>query len=92
MQRKKSVALGYLGWMMGGMHYIYVGSWIKQLFFWGTLGGLLMWWMLDVFLMFMIVAKANQKIAFTLIQELYEEEYQKSGAATGDESSPHAQV
>lgn len=70
--RKKSMAMGYLSWMMMS-HYLYTGKWLKQVIFWGTLGGVFLWWFLDMFLMYFVVDSYNRSQAFAVIEELLEE-------------------
>ncbi len=49
--RVKSVGTAYLFWFLLGAHYAYLGRWGLQLLFWITLGGLGVWFLLDLFLM-----------------------------------------
>ena len=71
--RKKSVLIGYLCWWAFGCHYIYTGKYIKQAIFWLTLGGLFIWYLLDLFCMFLVVNSANRQIGFEIIDEIYEQ-------------------
>ena len=71
-ERKKSLQLGYLCWMMCGSHYLYVKRPVKQLIFWGTIGGLLVWYMLDLFLMFFVIDRYNREVSFEILNEIFE--------------------
>lgn len=57
----KNVVTAYLLWACLGAHYAYVGKWGVQIFFWLSLGGLLVWWAIDVFRIPSMVRKANAR-------------------------------
>ena len=59
----KSTGLAYLLWWLLGSHYAYLGEWGKQILFWFTAGGLLLWGLADLFRMPGLVREANAKIA-----------------------------
>ena len=72
-ENKKSVAIGYLFWMAGGTHYIYTKKYVKQVLFWGTIGGIFLWYILDLFLMYFVVDTYNRELGFQLIGDFFEE-------------------
>jgi len=45
----KSKGLAYLLWFFFGLHYAYLGKWGIQFLFWITVGGLGVWWFIDLF-------------------------------------------
>lgn len=47
----KSTGVAYLFWFLLGAHYAYLGKWGLQILFWITLGGLGLWWIIDLFTM-----------------------------------------
>ncbi len=57
----KDLVTAYLLWAFLGAHYAYVGKWGVQILFWLTLGGLLIWWAIDVFRVPSMVRKANER-------------------------------
>ena len=75
--RKKSVGLGYVCLACAGCHYAYTDKWLKQLVFWATLGGLFMWWLVDLFLMYFVIDSYNRKLSLKIIQEVYEVNYRR---------------
>lgn len=68
--RRKKMGVGYLCCVFYGCHYLYVGSYVKQVIFWLTMGGLFAWWALDFFLMFFIIDAYNRKLSMEIIDEI----------------------
>lgn len=46
----RSTGTAYLFWFLLGTHYAYLGKWGLQILFWFTLGGIGLWWFIDLFL------------------------------------------
>jgi hypothetical protein len=61
-KREKTVFVGYLAWLLIGFHYAYVGRWAAQILFWLTGGGLLVWWLVDLFRIPSIVEQHNLEV------------------------------
>jgi hypothetical protein len=47
-RKAKSTGVGYLLWFVG-FHHAYVGNWGLLILYWLTLGGLCVWWIIDLF-------------------------------------------
>ncbi len=69
-RRKKSLPLAYLLWLAFGWHYAYLGRWGWQVLFWLTLGGLLVWWMIDALRLPGLVARYNEEVATSVMRDL----------------------
>ena len=62
-RRAKSIPPAYILWLLLGFHYIYLRKWGLQILFWLTLGGLWLWWIVDLFRMPGMVRDYNKDIA-----------------------------
>jgi len=51
-------------------HYGYLQNWSRQILFWVTGGGLLVWWLIDLIRLPAIVKAHNDKVAFEIWQEV----------------------
>ena len=71
-ERKKTVGMGYTSWLFA-LQYAYIGAWVRLAFFILTLGGFMMWHLMDAILMPLIIASANRKIKMKIIDEILEE-------------------
>lgn len=69
-RRRKSTEVGYACWFFVGLHYAYVGKWGIQLLFWLTAGGLLVWWVVDLFRVGGIVRQYNQDAAVEVLKNV----------------------
>ncbi|AZQ43719.1 TM2 domain-containing protein [Nonlabens ponticola] len=49
MSQMKSTGTAYLCFFFGAFHYAYLGKWGLQFLFWFTLGGVGIWWLIDLF-------------------------------------------
>jgi TM2 domain-containing membrane protein YozV len=47
--KKKDPLIAYLLWLCLGCHYIYLEKRRTQIIFWLTGGGLVIWWLIDLF-------------------------------------------
>jgi hypothetical protein len=66
---RKSTGLAYLFWCFG-LHYAYLGKWGLQVLFWCTLGGLLVWTIVDLFRMKGLVADTNGEKAIEVASKI----------------------
>lgn len=69
--RRKRRRYCYLAWLCVGSHYLYLRRPITQLFFWLTLGGLLLWWLRDLFRVPDLVRRHNQRAMAKLLKSLH---------------------
>lgn len=69
LRSRKSRAGAFLAWLCLGSHYRYLGRPKVQTAFWLTAGGLLVWWLLDLFRLGRLVDRANERMARRLIME-----------------------
>ncbi len=69
-RKMKSIPLSYIFWILFGSHYIYLGKWLTQIIFWLTIGGLLIWWLIDIFRIPLMVIDLNKDIAIEVFKEL----------------------
>ena len=69
-RKKKSVAAAYVLWLLLGVHYGYLGKWWIQLLYWFTLGGLLIWAIVDIFRIPSMVRNYNKDVAIDVFRDL----------------------
>jgi TM2 domain-containing membrane protein YozV len=74
--RRKKKRYAYPAWLCLGSHYLYLGRPFTQLFFWLTLGGLLLWWLIDFFRLPAMIEKQNRRETEKMIAA-YEESLQQ---------------
>ncbi|MGA2159901.1 MAG: TM2 domain-containing protein [Dehalococcoidia bacterium] len=48
-RKKKDPLIAYVMWLCLGCHYIYLEKRRTQIIFWLTGGGLIIWWLIDLF-------------------------------------------
>lgn len=60
--KEKSLNTAYLMWIFLGAHKAYLDNWGKQILFWITCGGFLIWALADLFRMKSLVKRANDKL------------------------------
>lgn len=70
LRKSKDIFDTYLHWVIGGMHYSYLEENRKQWFYWLTLGGLLIWAVVDIFRIPAMVAQYNRNLAAAISREL----------------------
>lgn len=58
----KSTGTAILFWFLLGAHFAYLNKWGLQIIFWLTLGGLGVWFLIELFLISGRVAKYNEDI------------------------------
>lgn len=66
-RRRKSKALAYFAWFFLGWHYLYLRRIPLQFAFWLTFGGLLVWWLIDLFRVGPLVNRMNEDSARELM-------------------------
>ncbi len=69
-RKRKSMGLAYFLWFIIGFHYIYLGKVGWQFFYWFTLGGLLIWTIVDLFRIPGMVRGYNRDVATDVLRDL----------------------
>lgn len=67
-QRKKR-RYAYPAWLCLGSHYLYLGRPVVQALFWLTGGGLLVWWLVDLFRIPALVDRHNRRTVDALFRD-----------------------
>jgi hypothetical protein len=65
--RRRKRRYAYLAWLCLGSHYLYLDRRFTQALFWLTGGGLLLWWIADLFRLPELVARHNRKAVGELL-------------------------
>ena len=60
--RIRNIGIAYVLFFVAAAHYAYVNKWGTQILFWLTLGGLGIWWIIDIFRMPSIIEDFNDPI------------------------------
>jgi len=63
----------YFFWFLN-FHYAYVHMWSMFIVFFFTLGGLGIWWLIDLFRIITILNKANKKLAVRIVEKIQGED------------------
>ena len=66
----RSTATAYFLYLLVGGHYAYVGRRGVQIVFWVTLGGLLIWWVVDLFRIPAMIRRYNEEVATDIMRRL----------------------
>ena len=69
-RRSKNVAVAYILWFLLGCHYAYLGRWPLQLLYWVTLGGFLIWALIDLGRIPTMVMNKNNDVALAVLKDL----------------------
>lgn len=69
-EQRKETKKAYLFLSLWGSHWAYLGRWKTQAVFWCTIGGLFVWWIVDMFVLFEHVNYENNKLAEKLIEQV----------------------
>ena len=69
-RKAKSAGPAYLLLFLIGGHYIYLRKWGIQFLFWVTLGGLLIWWLVDFFRIPGMIRDYNKDVAVGVLRNL----------------------
>lgn len=68
---RKKRRYAYLAWLCLGSHYLYLRRPVVQLLFWLTAGGLLIWWLIDLFRLPEMVQRYNRRALERLIDRYH---------------------
>lgn len=69
-KKSKSHEIAYCFMLLGfASHYLYVKKYKLQLLFWLTGGGLLVWFVIDMFRVKNLVSQFNRKVAFDVLEK-----------------------
>lgn len=69
-RKHKSIVIAYVLWFLLGWHYAYLGKWGWQIFYWLTLGGLLIWLTADLFRIPWMISNFNKDRAVDVLENL----------------------
>ena len=69
-RKARSTATAYSLCLLVGAHYAYVGRWGIQIVFWATLGGLLIWWVVDLLRIPAMIRRYNEGVAKDILRRL----------------------
>ena len=69
-RQARSTATAYFLCLLVGAHYAYVGRRGIQIVFWVTLGGLLIWWVVDLFRIPAMIRRYNEEVATNIMRRL----------------------
>ncbi len=69
-QQARSAPTAYALCLLVGGQYGYVGRWGLQILFWVTLGGLMVWWIVDLFRIPGMVRRYNERVAHEILGAL----------------------
>ncbi len=68
-RRARAIGVAYVFWLLFS-HYGYLRRWGRQVVFWATVGGLLVWWLVDLFRLPRLVEEYNRDTALTVLRLL----------------------
>lgn len=77
-KRRKSLFFAYFAWLFLGWHYLYLRRVGLHFAFWLSLGGLLVWWFIDLFRVGAMVNRLNEDCARELLVA-YRSIYSRAG-------------
>jgi len=69
-RKAKSAGTAYLLWLLLGWHYIYLRKWGLQILFWLTIGGIGIWWIIDLFRIPSMIRDYNKDVAVDVLRNL----------------------
>ena len=69
-RRSREVLSAYCFFVLFGIHYSYLEENRKQWYYWFTLGGLLIWAVVDIFRIPAMVAQYNRNLAAAILREI----------------------
>jgi hypothetical protein len=69
-RKRKSAGMAYLLLFLGGFHCAYLRSWGMQILYWLTLGGFIIWAVVDIFRIPSIVSDRNKDAATDVLRNL----------------------
>ena len=69
--RKRSLRLAFICLLFfPSTHYAFMGKWQMQLLFWLTLGGFLVWWIVDLIRLTKLVKECNFDFQHSILRDL----------------------
>ena len=68
-RQTKSIGMGYLAMFTGGWHYGYMNKWGMQFLYWFTLGGCLIWILMDLIRMSSLIKDYNKDVAIKVMRD-----------------------
>ena len=69
-RKAKSTGPAYVLWFLVGGHYVYLRKWGVQFLFWLTVGGLLVWWLVDLFRIPGMIRDFNTDVAVEVLKNV----------------------
>jgi hypothetical protein len=69
-RKAKSTGTAYLLCLLFGGHYMYLRKWGIQFVFWLTLGGIVIWWLVDLFRIPSMIRDYNKDVAVDVLRNL----------------------
>lgn len=66
---KKSKPLAFWLLLPLGLHYAYIGRWWLSVAFIFTCGGIVVWWLVDLFRVRQMIGRYNENLAFALYRK-----------------------
>lgn len=69
-RKAKSMGVAYVAWFFLGWHYAYLGKWGWQVLFWITSGGLVIWWIISLFLIPGMIHNYNKDVAVNVLRNM----------------------
>ncbi len=72
-RKRKSTGAAYTYWALGafcGLHYLYFGKKLLFVLFVCTMGGFLIWWMIDLFRIAGMVREHNKSVSLQVLREI----------------------
>ncbi|HAW58519.1 MAG TPA: hypothetical protein DCX03_05835 [Bacteroidales bacterium] len=67
LSEKKKKSTGVILALLG-LHYIYLGKWLLLFLFAITIGGIYVWWIIDIFRVSGMVTASNDKLMYKLME------------------------
>ena len=69
-RRSKSSFNAYFFWLLLGWHYAYLKKWGLQVMFCLTIGGFLIWWLIDLFRVSAMVRNYNKDLSIEILKDI----------------------
>lgn len=69
-RKSKSAGSAYVCWLLLGWHYAYLHKWGLQVLYWATMGGFLVWFLIDLFRIPGLIRDYNKDQAVDILRNL----------------------
>lgn len=72
-RQKKSIGVAYIFWFLGsilGLHYLYFKKPLLFFLFLFTMGGFIIWWLIDLFRIPSVIREHNKTIALNVLRDI----------------------